>query len=121
MALVKLMQEDKLKFIVSQNLDGLHIKSGIDQDKISELHGNNFTEICATCRRLHMRDYRTRTAKKMTDHRTGALCDTITCRGPLEDSEIDFSEALRPEILEKATLQMGLSDLVICMGSSMRV
>lgn len=30
MALVKLMREDKLKHIVSQNIDGLHIKSGID-------------------------------------------------------------------------------------------
>ena len=40
MALIELVQEDRLKFIVSQNLVGLHIKSGIDQDMISELHCN---------------------------------------------------------------------------------
>lgn len=40
MALSELMRKDYLKFLISQNIDGLHRKSGIPVDKISELHGN---------------------------------------------------------------------------------
>jgi NAD-dependent SIR2 family protein deacetylase len=46
MAIVKMMQEGFLKHIVSQNVDGLHRKSGIDAENISELHGNTNLEIC---------------------------------------------------------------------------
>ena len=43
-------QSDKneacLKFIISQNIDGLHRKSGVPIHKIAELHGNTNLEIC---------------------------------------------------------------------------
>lgn len=40
MSLVKLIEKGYLKHIISQNIDGLHRKSGVPADKISELHGN---------------------------------------------------------------------------------
>ena len=53
-ALVKLMDEGYLKYIISQNGDGLHGLSGVPKDKISELHGNVFIEMyvlfsCFSC------------------------------------------------------------------------
>lgn len=62
MALVELMNRDILNCVVSQNIDGLHRKSGIHPDKLADLHGNTNLEICMTCSREHMRDYRVRTA-----------------------------------------------------------
>ena len=35
-----------LKFIVSQNIDGLHRKSGVPRHRIAELHGNTNLEVC---------------------------------------------------------------------------
>jgi NAD-dependent SIR2 family protein deacetylase len=46
MAFVGLMEEGLLKFIISQNVDGLHRKSGISPEKITELHGNTNLELC---------------------------------------------------------------------------
>ncbi|CAF1140579.1 unnamed protein product [Adineta steineri] len=49
MAYVELMKKNYLKFLISQNCDGLHLKSGISPDKISELHGSSNYEACAKC------------------------------------------------------------------------
>ena len=68
MSLVELMDKGFLKHIISQNIDGLHRKSGIPADKISELHGNQNLEICENCNKGYMRDFRVRTAKKNHDH-----------------------------------------------------
>jgi len=40
MAFVALEQGGFLKYLVSQNTDGLHMRSGFNTKKLAELHGN---------------------------------------------------------------------------------
>lgn len=56
-ALHKLMEAGYLKYVISQNGDGLHGLSGINDDNISELHGNVFIEVCEKCERRYNRKY----------------------------------------------------------------
>lgn len=49
MALKHLIDKGYVKFIVSQNIDGLHLRSGVSRENIAELHGNMFIEECNTC------------------------------------------------------------------------
>lgn len=63
MALAELMNRGTLKACISQNVDGLHRKTGMDPARLAELHGNTNLEICMVCEREHMRDYRVRTSK----------------------------------------------------------
>jgi NAD-dependent SIR2 family protein deacetylase len=44
MALMALTKKGVIEYIVTQNVDGLHVKSGIAPAKLSELHGNVFKE-----------------------------------------------------------------------------
>ena len=123
MALVELSNRGVLKHSISQNIDGLHRKSGLPAGNLSELHGNTNLELCVKCEREHMRDFRVRTAEVsvVTDHMTGRQCDTPGCDGDLKDTIINFGESLNYDILDKAGENSANSDLMLCLGSSMRV
>lgn len=93
MSMVELMNKGLLKHIISQNCDGLHRKSGIPKNQISELHGNTNLEICRDCGAEYLRDFRTRNAQNVKEHKTGRKCDQ--CQGDLHDSIINFGENLK--------------------------
>lgn len=52
MILKKLVECNKVHYIVSQNIDGLHLKSGLSRKHLAELHGNMFIDECNLCKRF---------------------------------------------------------------------
>lgn len=121
MSFVKLMNEGYLKFLISQNTDGLHRKSGIPRSKLAEVHGNTNLEKCKKCGKEYMRDYRTRTAKDVHDHKTGRKCTVQGCTGELYDSIINFGENLPERELKEGFDNGKIADVCLAMGSSLRV
>ena len=121
MVLLRLQQEGLIKFVVSQNTDGLHRRSGVDPQLLAELHGNTNMEKCLKCGVKYMRDFRTRTSRAVHDHLTGRHCDNLKCGGPLVDSIINFNEDLPEDELQKGFENAELADLCIVLGSSLRV
>lgn len=121
MAMVEMTERGILKHVISQNIDGLHRKSGIPGNKISELHGNTNLEICKKCGKDYMRDFRTRTSQKCHDHATGRTCDNTYCNGGLYDSIINFGEHLNEKVLETGEEKGLASDVMLAMGSSLSV
>ena len=51
MALVELQEMGKLSFLISQNVDNLHLKSGIKPQLLAELHGNATLMKCLACQK----------------------------------------------------------------------
>jgi mono-ADP-ribosyltransferase sirtuin 6 len=49
-AIAALVAAGKVKCVCSQNVDCLHLRSGIDRAVLCELHGNCFAERCEACK-----------------------------------------------------------------------
>src|SRR2546423_440688 len=49
LALVELERAARLQFLISQNVDGLHVASGFPANKLAELHGNGGLMRCLEC------------------------------------------------------------------------
>jgi NAD-dependent SIR2 family protein deacetylase len=53
LSLVELQRLGKLRFLVTQNTDNLHRRSGIHPELLAELHGSGQLVRCSGCDRLH--------------------------------------------------------------------
>jgi NAD-dependent SIR2 family protein deacetylase len=89
MCLVGMHRGGKLQYTISQNVDGLHLRSGIPRDRLAELHGNLFTEVCTSCLRevMYAEDLGGVGFKP-----TGRTCDA--CQGVMTDNVLDWDDAL---------------------------
>lgn len=118
MAIMALAKKGVVEYIVTQNVDGLHIKSGISPDVMSELHGNVFKEKCDKCYSSAFLEY---DLKSLGLKRTGRRCQQPSCSGWMCDAMVDWDQALPDDELDRAEEHSDLADLSICIGTSLRV
>lgn len=105
-AIVELQNMGKLKFLISQNVDNLHLKSGIKPELIAELHGNMTKLRCTRCGITY-------------DMSLGFTA--CTCGGPLVPSTVGFGQPLPERDLILAYEHSRKSDLFLVVGSSLVV
>ena len=116
-ALVFLTDQDKIHFVVTQNVDGLHKRSGLSRDHHAVLHGCVFTEVCEDCHTEHFRDF---DVGGMSFQPTGRTCD-VCSTGTLRDCLLDWEDALPEFDFERAQDQCEMADLVLALGTSLRI
>ncbi|KAK9226234.1 hypothetical protein WN943_011281 [Citrus x changshan-huyou] len=118
MALVELEKAGILKFVISQNVDSLHLCSGIPREKLAELHGNSFREICPSCGVEYLRDFEIETiGMKKTPRR----CSDVKCGSRLKDTVLDWEDALPPVEMNPAEENCRMADVVLCLGTSLQI
>ncbi|XP_044473318.1 NAD-dependent protein deacetylase SRT1-like [Mangifera indica] len=118
MALVELEKAGILKFVISQNIDGLHLRSGIPREKLAELHGDSFMEACPSCGKEYLRDFELETiGLKETSRR----CSDKKCGGKLKDTVLDWEDALPPKEMNPAESHCRNADVVLCLGTSLQI
>uniref|UniRef100_A0A3B4Y1C7 NAD-dependent protein deacylase sirtuin-6 n=1 Tax=Seriola lalandi dorsalis TaxID=1841481 RepID=A0A3B4Y1C7_SERLL len=124
MALLGLQRAGYLKYLISQNVDGLHVRSGFPRDMLSELHGNMFVEECEKCGRQYVRE---KVIGVMGLKPTGRYCDVVrsrglrACRGKLISTILDWEDALPDRDLNKAEDASRRADLALTLGTSMQI
>jgi NAD-dependent SIR2 family protein deacetylase len=105
-AIVELQHMGKLAFLISQNVDNLHLKSGIEPERLAELHGNIGRLRCKRCGQTVGR---------------GLGTTRCTCGGTLVPSVVDFGQPLPERDLMLAFEHSRHSDLFVVAGSSLVV
>jgi NAD-dependent SIR2 family protein deacetylase len=106
LAIVALERLGKLTFLISQNIDNLHLKSGITPELLAELHGNIARLRCTRC--------------AATIDRSAGL-NHCPCGGKLVSSVVDFGDSLPRKDLELSFEHSQRSDLFVVLGSSLVV
>lgn len=131
MAIVEMIKQGTVKYVVSQNVDGLHRRSGVPPDQLSELHGNCYLEKCWDCGSEYLRDYDVSERVNGSNckdclrrvpyfcHCTSRKCEK--CGSVLKDSIIHFKENLPEKDLRLAFLNADKADLCLSIGSSLQV
>jgi len=117
-ALTSLVKAGKVSYVVSQNVDGLHLRSGMPRASLAELHGNCFVECCNKCCAEYMRDWE---IQSVGFKPTGRSCAKEGCNGMLHDFVLDWEDALPEKDLLLAELHSREADLAICLGTSLQI
>lgn len=116
LALARLVRAGRIAEIVTQNIDRLHQRSGVDQDLVIEVHGNMFEVVCLTCQdRTTMVDALRRVAAGEPD----PAC--LRCGGVLKSTTIFFGQQLDQDTLGRAIDAAEHCDLLLAIGSSLSV
>ena len=106
----------KDSFLITQNVDNLHQNSGVDETKISELHGNATYAKCLDCgKRFELDILRTQFLKTNEP----PICSD--CGGIIKTATISFGQAMPEEEMQISQRKAIESDLFICIGTSLAV
>ncbi|MHA2052882.1 MAG: SIR2 family NAD-dependent protein deacylase [Candidatus Hodarchaeales archaeon] len=112
-ALAKLEKENKLKGIITQNVDFLHQRAG--NTNICELHGSGETAKCIDCKD----EYSNETVDQFL--KTVKVPRCVKCNGLIKPDTILFNEPLPIGVFLKARELVEKADLLIVIGSSITV
>ena len=121
MAIAKLAEQDLTKFVISQNIDGLHLRSGIPRKNIAELHGNMFVDECSVCKKMYVRCSASTTVGRKLSKYSCKNRDRRPCRGKLRDFVLDWEDELPDDDLTLSHSHSVISDLSIVIGSTLQI
>ena len=106
--LTKLEKSNKLKAIITQNIDGLHQKAG--SSNILELHGSIYRNYCIKCNKSY--------PPEEIFIKKNYIC---TCGGIIKPNVVLYEEPLDNNIINNAIKHISNADLLLVVGTSLTV
>jgi NAD-dependent deacetylase len=115
-AIRRLADSGRLAGVVTQNVDGLHHASGLDDDVVAELHGNVRESHCVDCGSTwDTEEILVRVAAGDIDP------DCPDCGGMVKTATVMFGELLPEREMIKAMGFLAMSDAMLVLGSTVAV
>lgn len=115
-AVARLYSRGKLSSVITQNVDGLHERSGVPAERVIELHGNATYAACLRCRKRFelepiLEAFRAREELPVCDE----------CGGIVKSATISFGQPMPEVAMRRAEEETARCDLFLAMGSSLVV
>lgn len=124
-ALVELQNMGLMKFLISQNVDGLHLASGIKPELIAEFHGNRTLMRCLSCDRQFPKKDLWDERKWGNGYRTSPVIPgqpvCPECRGRIISSVVNFGDPIPEKELRLSISHSQKADVFVAIGSSLTV
>ena len=115
-AIAELYHLGKLDCVITQNIDGLHQKSGLPEEKVIELHGTTKWVICLECGARYPRE---QIQNRLESGEKVPSCDT--CGGIMKPATIAFGQPMPERETRQAEARSAACDLFLVAGSSLVV
>ena len=115
-AVAALLAQGKARAVITQNIDGLHQRSGIAEQAVIELHGNGTYARCLDCGLRHE-------LAPLVDAftREDRLPECVDCGGIVKSATVSFGQAMPPAAMQRAQAEALACDLCLVLGSSLLV
>lgn len=108
--LAEMEEKDKLKYVITQNIDGLHQKAG--SKKVLEIHGTTNVNYCTWCHEQFDNDY-------IFENKD--LIPRCECGGMVRPDVTLYEEMLPQKEWNAANTAVMMCDLLIIAGTSLTV
>ena len=114
-ALVTLYKMNSLEAVITQNIDGLHQKAGLPDERVIELHGNSGRVRCMKCGAVSsIHDAYQRV-------QSGDLAPECECGGYLKPDTISFGQTMPAEEVRRSVDLANTCDVFLVIGSTLVV
>jgi NAD-dependent deacetylase len=114
-ALVDLARVGALDLLATQNVDGLHERSGFPAERLVNVHGTDSAVVCLECGAREPR------AHAQAIWESGVAVPRCPCGGAWKPATVSFGQSLVPEDLERAMGAAAGCDLFVAAGTSLVV
>ncbi len=115
LALAELAREGRIELLVTQNVDGLHERSGLPAGRLVNIHGTDSEVTCMSCAARAPRE------AAQSQWEGGSAVPSCACGGPWKPATISFGQSLVSEDLERAMREAARCDLFVAAGTSLVV
>jgi NAD-dependent deacetylase len=116
LACVRLEHREKLLMLVTQNVDGLHLKAGTSPARLVEIHGTMREVVCLDCGERAPIE---RALARVEAGEEDPPCRS--CGGILKTATISFGQGLVQKDMERAQQAARGCDLMLAVGSTLSV
>lgn len=113
-----------LKFLVTQNIDNLHRRSGIPESHLAEIHGNYSFMRCSGCdKRYSLKDLSINgNLQSLTDPIAGTKTDkACSCGDKIIPTYVNFGRPLLDKELQLSNNHASVCDVFIAIGTTLSV